>query len=504
MGWNDLPSELRHMVFDHLIPEPVIKSRVGGGPFFYRPLSKYAAVAREWQLSFESATFKYLTIRQSDLPSLAKIVTEERRPLIHGLWMHVELPTYDCESCDMMESDEEAHDNNVIFTTAIWDLFNILSKWNSPADPKDRQAAFTLGLNVYSPSDREHHFRDHRFEDDGFFYYTGYRIISNGLFHDWYSDVRVNPGLGPKLRLFGKPLALDLRLIGEGSADPDRKLPTLDMICGLWVPRECYRAIPQLDLIIGSLPKLQDLRVESWRPVTSVDDRLRDLDLRRMIEALPPGLQTFSLFEDRSEVLHPNVRMTEYLMFELAHINASYMFDAFWFLWPYHPCFRGHPRLREWTNLETLTLTSCILTGRSPRERIDKLLRAAACAALQMPKLRVLEIWNSRQGRASFFRYTDSREDGPLLEWAYTAGTAAPHRVSERVMRAWQAVADKYKRGHPLRLRVCRKRRGNIRSHVSLVRDLETAPYMLTPQSYHRVQREERSMRNARRTLPPY
>ncbi|EHK26485.1 uncharacterized protein TRIVIDRAFT_63786 [Trichoderma virens Gv29-8] len=58
-----------------------------------------------------------------------------------------------------------------------------------------------------------------------------------------------------------------------------------------------------------------------------------------------------------------------------------------------------------WPNLESLALTSSLLDEGTDSESINNLLRAAAGAALKMPKLQIMEMFNERSSSIFIFQY---------------------------------------------------------------------------------------------------
>lgn len=115
--------------------------------------STYATVCREWQYFFERTNFQRLTVHQSDLLELGRIVQGQRRMFVKWIWLRLELPEYDCECCNMQESSEEIQSHNIVFTNAIWDLFAILSTWEKKGEFGVRERGPTLELSAHSPSD---------------------------------------------------------------------------------------------------------------------------------------------------------------------------------------------------------------------------------------------------------------------------------------------------------------------------------------------------------------
>lgn len=82
----------------------------------------------------------------------------------------------------------------------------------------------------------------------------------------------------------------------------------------------------------------------------------------------------------------------------LEHLSASFMVDASHF-------FDARKLSWEWPNLTWLALTSQILVPEESPIELDVMLREAAAAAMKMPKLETMEIWNGNKGLAMLFRY---------------------------------------------------------------------------------------------------
>lgn len=111
------------------------------------------------------------------------------------------------------------------------------------------------------------------------------------------------------------------------------------------------------------------------------------------------------------------------------HLAASFIVDASQF-------FELEPAW-EWPNLISLVLTSDLLRPRAKSVEIEAMLRAAAAAAMKMPRLETMEIWNGRKGLAALFWYQASRGIKPaIILWrAMWTRTMEPS-----VIQAWEAV----------------------------------------------------------------
>ncbi|RYP26414.1 hypothetical protein DL767_008038 [Monosporascus sp. MG133] len=454
--WNDLPAELRLVVYKHLDNVSFRKLRVEDVRHYHH-MAAYAAVSREWQEFFEERTFKSLVLRQRDLPELERILNRSRRRWLCTLWLRVELPRYTCDSCSSEESDEEADTNSAVFTAAVWKLFTVLNGWQSRGQEPLTRPGFDLRLSVYSPSDREHHFRHHRFDDDFSALCLWPRINHLDHSHGWYHGTQLELSLGAKLRILGKPLKLDLSQV---STDLSPHLPPLNFITCFTMPRQFYRRIADVDSILQSLPNLRRFYLEQWRQVTIADENERLLHLRRVIEALPPTLRLFSAFQDANNTLlwsapnsnlpesdAPSARILRKASQKCTVINAYFLIDARCFFFTFEPGSPGSAQ-EAWPNLKKLTMTSDLLSSKAYGDRSDRMLEAASRAALRMPKLRMLQLWFIGGKEVCIFRYRKTK-GRPLIEWLRTK--SARRGPSQGVVQAWQMVADTSLQG-PIRV----------------------------------------------------
>lgn len=131
-----------------------------------------------------------------------------------------------------------------------------------------------------------------------------------------------------------------------------------------------------------------------------------------MIEAhLPKGLKRLSIFEDYNDdfitVLQGSIEETyliriaeptvgaafAYRSLDLEQLSVSFMVDAWQF-------FQARQPLWTWDQLQSLVLTSQLLTQTDDRGKVSDLLEDAGAAALHMPKLHTMALWNGGKGQA--------------------------------------------------------------------------------------------------------
>lgn len=95
----------------------------------------------------------------------------------------------------------------------------------------------------------------------------------------------------------------------------------------------------------------------------------------------------------------------------------------------------------KWKNLQSLILTSQLLVPESGSAEIDQMLKDAAAAAMKMPLLVTMEIWNGKGALASLFRYQSNRgHTNATITWRSTWELSLPKPVTE----AWSDVAKKH------------------------------------------------------------
>lgn len=165
---------------------------------------------------------------------------------------------------------------------------------------------------------------------------------------------------------------------------------------------------------------------------------------------------------------------------KLQHLSASYMVDASDFFDSRRPSW-------EWPNLTSLALTSGRLVPDASPVDIDDMLRGAAAAAMRMPKLETMELWNGREGLAMLIRYKRAEEQRPAVitlrgTWDIALRPAA--------IEAWEAVAQRH-RGHgvvvvkePLGVG------GVVGSHGDAIHHLELSASVVRPISLGQIRME--------------
>ena len=121
---------------------------------------------------------------------------------------------------------------------------------------------------------------------------------------------------------------------------------------------------------------------------------------------------------------------------------------------------------------------------------MDALLQAAAAAALKMPRLETMEIWNGRRGLAALFQYRAFRglQQARIL-WRSTW----KWRMVPSELQAWEAVAHPHSGG---RLDLADKwmEEEAIQSHDDALYHLMLSGQVIPPISLQQVQREQKAL----------
>uniref|UniRef100_A0A0D2XMC6 F-box domain-containing protein n=1 Tax=Fusarium oxysporum (strain Fo5176) TaxID=660025 RepID=A0A0D2XMC6_FUSOF len=144
-SWAFLPQEIRRMIL-----EEISRQRRWGCA---------SAVCKEWHALIVPKNLNRLELNRASAEGLKTIILQ--RHLIRRIHLNIELPSYACRRCQRVSGLWEPAK---LIKKALRKLFGALETW----EPTDR---ITLELNVYSPSDPDHWFKNHLYgfnhEDDG-------------------------------------------------------------------------------------------------------------------------------------------------------------------------------------------------------------------------------------------------------------------------------------------------------------------------------------------------
>jgi hypothetical protein len=139
-----------------------------------------------------------------------------------------------------------------------------------------------------------------------------------------------------------------------------------------------------------------------------------------------------------------------------------------------------------WEHLRSLALTSALLQPAGSRANIYALLSSAAAAALRMPRLQTLVLWNGRRGNACAFAYHHQHQGRgrPHIAWRSTWDLELTHTVVE----AWQTVASQ---ARPSELGIEKQDiPGGVDSHGDAIHHLALPCPVVAPASLWQMRRE--------------
>ncbi|KAK3298465.1 uncharacterized protein B0H64DRAFT_422345 [Chaetomium fimeti] len=442
-SWVSFPVEIRRMIL-----EEVCQAK-------HRGWTSCAAVCKEWQFLIETRNFSQLKLQTGCLDEFSRIMLDRRRrKFVRYISLNMELPRYGCDSCNKVEGASSRVSNCHLIGKATYKLFSILGTWR-PTD-----GGLTLDLSAYSPSDSEHFFRNYPCGPDYGDPIRHQQSAPTELWsdrkHGWVSGRRVRaPTAAATMRIFSPILP----------AIP-KVTPMVPVVTGLVIRRQFRRQISPggLRALWDKLPRLQSLVYEPWsfwRNWERLQQRGTRLDRRvyatfllsYTLQDFPSHVRTLSIFEDFNQqfqsTLEANSAYRTFLTTDpaayrqlvqvlaskscnLERLYISFMVEAQDF---FDACQQSY----TWPCLQSLTLTSSLLTPDTPKEEIFTLLHNASLAALKMPQLETMALWLGRRGGASAVIY--HREKGSrraTLTWRGTWGL----KLDRHVIEAWKKVAS--------------------------------------------------------------
>jgi hypothetical protein len=164
----------------------------------------------------------------------------------------------------------------------------------------------------------------------------------------------------------------------------------------------------------------------------------------------------------------------------LEHLSASFIVDASHFFDPRELSWK-------WPNLTWLALTSRLLVPQERPTELDDMLRAAAAAAMKMPNLETMEIWNGEKGLAMLFRYQRAERGQPaVITWRGTWELT----LRPLVIQAWDSVALRHRgQGHVI-VKELLDAGACVKSHGDAIRHLKLSRPVIRPVSLRQIQME--------------
>ncbi|KAK7699709.1 hypothetical protein SLS64_011482 [Diaporthe eres] len=290
------------------------------------------------------------------------------------------------------------------------------------------------------------------------------------------------------------------------------QLPSVPAVTSLALRQQNHRRWEPSTLahMFARFPRLEEVHYEPWREWNSLnvnpDRQYQHLfesisrcnnNLKRLVvfenfnQQYPAILQKFpvQLMDgtmtqcDSIRKPAPAVsRMVALASLQLEHLAASFIVDASQF-------FQIEPSWK-WPNLTSLALTSRLLTPDGKAAEIKAMLQSAAAAAMSMPQLETMEIWNGRKGIAGLFKYQASRERRrATITWRGTWEMA----MEPSVIQAWEAIVQQF---HAWRLNMVHEWLDGavIKSHGDAIHYLKLSSQVVRPISLQQIQIEQEFM----------
>lgn len=164
----------------------------------------------------------------------------------------------------------------------------------------------------------------------------------------------------------------------------------------------------------------------------------------------------------------------------LEYLSASFIVDAWHFLQACKPDW-------FWKKLATLVLTSRTLVPKEDCSKSNDLLQLAAVAAMAMPELHTLELWNVEKGLACVFQYQASTSSRTaVITWRGSWDLS----LDPRVVRTWEAVASKRASCELKIIKEALNDDVSLNSHGDAIRGLKLVNQVVSPISLLQIQNE--------------
>lgn len=385
-------------------------------------LAGYAVVCKEWQAVVEQATFKSLQITSHCVSQFGNTVRGERRRWLKQVSLSIKLPTYPQKLSRTAETEAEQSHNNMVFTSTISGLFDVLGQWTMD---QVAPGGLELELSARSPSDRKK-----LFGENGLDAATGdTRYFDSDLHFDFVEGAEYAGTFG---------------------------LPSVEVVTWCSITRRNFRNFsPQALLtIFSSLPNLSRITYEPFHQVDPPAQADVDTASAFFILFWPATLKSVSLYEHDDafeyEDLYEDDEVTRIkyrkplagniakLSRRLEELNVANLCDARHIFEPFFEPQKGLP-LPFWKDLRKMTLTAGVIAPSEEWDDTNELLQAAGNAARRMPVLRLMELYQAGGHFAGVFRYRVT-EESTSLSWQSTWEFKVSHDVKE----TWKDVCRQH------------------------------------------------------------
>lgn len=437
-------------------------------------LANYACVCRDWQAIIEPCNFRRLILEQDQVQAL-RTIHERRRSLVQNIWLRVELAPW--ENPGLGSHGSERQDKNAaIFKEMVTELFEVLVKWPTST------SGIRLEVSAHAPTDSLHN-------------HYGFHVgDSRGLIQPYRRekpwDLHI---LSQVIRDLDLP---DSRWRGQSILDiypGDWQLPNLPIVKELRIQRHTRRTIAPgtLSHIVQHLTKLERLHLEHWRagdlsgqnyldqgkPLPNRERTVEGIWLTKqqtghcnLLRKVPDSVKEISLFEETADYdcwLRPrpgalprrflsikHQRRLAQSLFErslkLEKISVAFQVDADDFFYAHYKASSAAGTPAVWSDMTSICLTTIAFDPGYEHAELyaNELLASAATAAMAMPNLRDMEIWNVTESEsngkmAGVFRYRQSSLDHVSVASINWLGNFDV-RFSEHTIQAWERVAEQH------------------------------------------------------------
>ncbi|KAK7416613.1 hypothetical protein QQX98_005084 [Neonectria punicea] len=434
---NTLPPEIQLLIL-----QQVAELRNSSNDSSAR-LSICACVCKRWQLIVEQKTFRHLTLDSTEIQDFARIANHSRRGYIKHILL--EIPIEDAHDRWLRVDEMGEGENNLIFTLAVRELWEVLSAWKNHRLTVELGIVSSFEINVDKDCYRNTRRAYSKFLEQGScdVALPDPHIELLTRFQDPPTDPSyLDVWNWRKRRLLGStPLEFDFDRLLESEEQDKDPLPKADVIVRLLLRRRYFRNISAnaLSQIFNAAPRIEVIHFERWCFGRRRYDEDWDMHSALLGHELPPTLKQFSFYEEFSTMYHQqprkmrpgrrNMRLLKAMIEtsrHLEHLSISFAIDA-------QDFFSHNPQL-DWEFLATIALTSTVLVSRS-NAMVNELLECVAEGAKKMPKLKTLEIWHYKTGEVGIFRYEKFDRSSKIM-WQGTWDFA----MSKYVQQAWHQV----------------------------------------------------------------
>ncbi|KAK0705483.1 hypothetical protein B0H67DRAFT_649809 [Lasiosphaeris hirsuta] len=466
--WGSLPRELHLRIWEAMLDDqdPPLQG-IQGRPFRHGPeypkAALLAAVSKSWQAFFETHNFRRLILvtspHRSCVYKFSKYTSRvpRRRLMVEQILLRIELG----EHCRPLDPDADPRGSDGLteqtkfLLREIMHLLQVLCFWDLPAGDGP-----TMEIDLrYVAGEGPHSL-------------LRFKCLSN------------NGGLRPARERTCSPAFLMAAQIGQGIPlldEPELKtaeFPNAPVVKGLLMRSHTYSAVGPLAIgaLIRSLPGLENIEIEVACGIKTYgrEPKQIQVSMQALQVSGSAGLKRLSVFENWS--LGHYLSTAKSIEFEraereagewlarasrsLEHLSAAFVADAEDFFRDFLPGAvpravpgNGEATSDLWPHLESLALTAWVLRpppwGDASATKAAGMLQAAARAALEMPRLRTMEIWNaSTRNSACVFRYRRRGGPGgndPTITMSSPDGSEWCHEfLQPQVIEAWDKVAQRH------------------------------------------------------------